>query len=181
MLLIAIIIKGTVSVISSDPPCKDGNARFTTGPLKALPDQVWIRHSCLFIFKLFIFISDFSAKWLAYFLLIKALGKLTETKTLWVRKNEVIFHSFDQIFKGNVVNRAFSSLHGGSLQSTVTVPLMLIYSTRRRRSHFFTKLRTRDWPLVWMSWWPWAPRICQYTARFVVCVNRSLILVDILE
>ena len=24
--------KGTVSVISSDPPCKDGNARFTTVP-----------------------------------------------------------------------------------------------------------------------------------------------------
>ena len=33
-------IKGTVSVISSDPPCKDGNARFTTVPLKALSDQI---------------------------------------------------------------------------------------------------------------------------------------------
>ena len=32
------ILKGTVSVISSDPPCKDGNARFTTIPLKALSD-----------------------------------------------------------------------------------------------------------------------------------------------
>ena len=29
-----IVIKGTASVISSDPPCKDGNARFTTVPLK---------------------------------------------------------------------------------------------------------------------------------------------------
>ena len=28
--------KGTVSVISSDPPCEDGNARFTTAPLKPL-------------------------------------------------------------------------------------------------------------------------------------------------
>ena len=28
------IIKGTVSVISSDPPCKDDIARFTTIPLK---------------------------------------------------------------------------------------------------------------------------------------------------
>ena len=27
-------IKGTVSVTSSDPPCKDGNAQFTTVPLK---------------------------------------------------------------------------------------------------------------------------------------------------
>ena len=33
-------IKGTVSVISSDPPCKDDNVRFTTEPLKALSDQV---------------------------------------------------------------------------------------------------------------------------------------------
>ena len=29
-------MKGTVSVITSDPPCKDGNVRFTTVPLKAL-------------------------------------------------------------------------------------------------------------------------------------------------
>ena len=33
------IIKGTVSVISSDPPCKDNNVRFTTVPLKTLSDQ----------------------------------------------------------------------------------------------------------------------------------------------
>ena len=38
------MIKGTVSVISSNPPCKDGNARFTTVPLKALCDQVWVRY-----------------------------------------------------------------------------------------------------------------------------------------
>ena len=29
-------MKGTVSVITSDPPCKDGNVRFITVPLKAL-------------------------------------------------------------------------------------------------------------------------------------------------
>ena len=33
-------IKGTVSVISSDPPCKDGNALFSAIALKALPDEV---------------------------------------------------------------------------------------------------------------------------------------------
>ena len=33
------IFKGTVSVISSDPPWKDGNARFTTVPLKPKSDQ----------------------------------------------------------------------------------------------------------------------------------------------
>ena len=31
--------KGTVSVILGDPPRKDGNARFTTIPLKPLPDH----------------------------------------------------------------------------------------------------------------------------------------------
>ena len=30
--------KGTVSVVSSDPPCKDGNARFTTVPLTPKSD-----------------------------------------------------------------------------------------------------------------------------------------------
>ena len=40
-------IKGTVGVISSEPPCKDGNVRFTTVPLKALSDQVCIINQCL--------------------------------------------------------------------------------------------------------------------------------------
>ncbi len=29
-----------LSVISSDPPCKDDNARLTTVPLKTLSDQI---------------------------------------------------------------------------------------------------------------------------------------------
>ena len=41
------ILKGTVSVISSDPPFKDGNVRFTTVTLKTLFNQVWIRYQCL--------------------------------------------------------------------------------------------------------------------------------------
>ena len=35
-------LKGTVSVILSDPPCKEGNARFTTIPLK--PNQICGRY-----------------------------------------------------------------------------------------------------------------------------------------
>ena len=35
-----LILKGTVSVILSDPPCKDNNARFTTVTLTALSNQV---------------------------------------------------------------------------------------------------------------------------------------------
>ena len=34
--------KGTVSVISSDPPCRDGISRFTTIPLKRQSDQFCI-------------------------------------------------------------------------------------------------------------------------------------------
>ena len=41
------MFKGIVSVISSDPPCKDDNAWFTTVPLKAVSDQILIRYECL--------------------------------------------------------------------------------------------------------------------------------------
>ena len=33
-------LKGTVSIKSSKPPCKDGNTRFTLVPIKPLSDQV---------------------------------------------------------------------------------------------------------------------------------------------
>ena len=32
-------LKGSVSIISSEPPCKDGNSRYTTVPLKPLSEQ----------------------------------------------------------------------------------------------------------------------------------------------
>jgi len=41
-----IMIKGTVSVILSDAPCKDVTARFTPVPLTASSDQVWIIYQC---------------------------------------------------------------------------------------------------------------------------------------
>ena len=49
MLLIRVQIlnvEGTVSVVSSDPPYKDGNAWFTSEPLKALSDQEWNLYPC---------------------------------------------------------------------------------------------------------------------------------------
>ena len=55
-------IKRTVSVISSDPSCTDGNARFTTVPFKALSDQVWIRYQCLQFRKLIILNCGFFYK-----------------------------------------------------------------------------------------------------------------------
>ena len=44
-------IKGTVSVNSSDPPCKDGNARFKTSTLKTVSDKVWI------LYKFFVYLN----------------------------------------------------------------------------------------------------------------------------
>ena len=40
------MIKGTVSVILSDPPCKECNARFTAISVKALSDQKCVRYDC---------------------------------------------------------------------------------------------------------------------------------------
>ena len=53
--------KEIVTVISSDLP-SDGDARFTTVPLKSLSDQVWIIYQCFCLLKLFIVICGFSAK-----------------------------------------------------------------------------------------------------------------------
>ena len=50
------------SVLSSDLPCKDDNARFTTVPLKASCKQLWIRYACFCLFKLFFSFFGFSAK-----------------------------------------------------------------------------------------------------------------------
>ena len=50
-----ISVKGTVRVISSDPPCKDGNVRFTTVPLKPLSDpKMWKILSFFQTWKVFI-------------------------------------------------------------------------------------------------------------------------------
>ena len=42
------LIKESVSVTTSDSLCKDGNDRFTSIPLKAMSDQVWIIHINVF-------------------------------------------------------------------------------------------------------------------------------------
>ena len=38
-------VERTVNIISSDPPCKDGNARFTTVPLKGISNILPSTHS----------------------------------------------------------------------------------------------------------------------------------------
>ena len=39
-------LKGTVSVVSSDPPCKEGNAQFTTVPLKTFCVRQVQKYAC---------------------------------------------------------------------------------------------------------------------------------------
>ena len=54
---------GTLSVFSSDPTCKDYNSRFTMVSLKALSDQVWIRHPCFSFFKAIVKITEINTFW----------------------------------------------------------------------------------------------------------------------
>ena len=43
------------------------------------------------------------------------------------QKNAYLIHTWsDEAFKGTVVNRTMSSLHGGSLEITLTVPINAI-------------------------------------------------------
>ena len=84
------IRKRTVSVISCDPPCKSGNSRFTTVPLKSLSDQVWIRSEC------FCFSAKVTCKCLVF-----------PIPLCWS------FKCFN--FKDTVVNRQCHLSHGGSL------------------------------------------------------------------
>ena len=96
-------LKGTVSVISSDSPCKDGNARFP----KLCPIQVWIRYPYFFsLHCLFSFVVSLQ-KWNAHFLFIWNTAEIHRNNHLSSQKNDAIFRNFDRIkvFKGTVVYR----------------------------------------------------------------------------
>ena len=75
LILLIVTIKGTVSVISSDPFIKYDNVRFTMVHLKDLSDKV-----CLCFFKLFIFICGFSGKITSC--LYKTMERLSELNTV---------------------------------------------------------------------------------------------------
>ena len=59
--------KGTVRIISSNPPCKDDNASFTTVPLKTLFGQVWKEWKCLKFWNCLNLIVVSLRKWLSHF------------------------------------------------------------------------------------------------------------------
>ena len=76
-------LKGTVIVISNDPPCKDGNTRFTTEPLKALSNQVWIN----------VYNID---NWI-FSTVVSILKWIIRYNNFYTLKNDNIFHIIDQI------------------------------------------------------------------------------------
>ena len=123
-----LILKGTVSVISSEPPCKDDIARFITLPLKALSYQIWIiHHLCFFFFFCLFSFTVSQRKWLEHFLVISSSLENHKNKHLWVRKTTVsptFFYKLDKSFKGTFVNRTLTSLHRGlgSPKPSTTTP-----------------------------------------------------------
>ena len=76
-------LKGTVSVISSEPPCKDDNERFTTVPLM------------IFIYTVYFnFWFFFLQKWVAHFLLIRNTEKKITELTLFQSEKTWLSSSF---------------------------------------------------------------------------------------
>ena len=109
----SVLVKGTISVISSDPPCKDENDQFTMVSFKALSAQAWIRYECLWFKKKFIW--GFSTKAICAFLLQENILKLLELN-IW--RNDHIFQIIDQIKNSKV---PFKPLHGGLFKISLTV------------------------------------------------------------
>ena len=58
---------------------RHGNARFTTVPLKALSELVWIRSIFLFVKTVYFSLK----KWFEYFLKIRSNGEMIRIKTFW--------------------------------------------------------------------------------------------------
>ena len=106
------LFKVSLNLILSDFSCKDGIARF----------NVFVSLSCLFSF----------AGSCTFFLLI-CNREAYRNKQLSSQKNDFFFRIFDLIwvFKGTVVNRASSSLNGGTLEISLTVPLTAYFLFRR--------------------------------------------------
>ena len=99
------MLKETVIVISSDPPCK--NVQFKVVPLKAIFDQRRFKYK-FFCFCVY-FLCWISAKVTCAFLDYKKWRRNYPNKTFSEsKKRYIFFHILD--FTGTVGNRAFSTL-----------------------------------------------------------------------
>ena len=111
-----------VSVLLIDPSCKDGNVRFTIH-LLSFVCQVWIIYLCFCFLKLLIFVCRIFAKVTGTLLFKGSNGRS--------QNYGCIFHSLIRLrfqwCRCKLVNRVLSSLHGGSLKITLTVPLVTMF------------------------------------------------------
>jgi len=91
-----------------------------------------------------------SAKMTCAFHLLEALEKTSKLNTFWVRKLQYLPHFY---FKGTAVNWAFSSLHGGSLIFTLTVPLMVSTVIKKFR-YYYPYILAIQWcrPLIFQNY-----------------------------
>ena len=114
-----LIFKGTVSVISSDRPCKDGNTRIKTVAPKSYSDR---KCGIVNISASFSIASSKQG-------MRKSIshGESANVNNSLKKQNHwYLIRSWPgRAFKGTVVNQALPSLHGGSLEITLTVPLAL--------------------------------------------------------
>ena len=103
----------------------NGNVQFTA--TVDLKDQVWIR--CINVF--FFFNVCFHFWFLCHlriYCVTETMEKLSDCSSFWVSKTKIKHFWSDRVFKGIVVNRALPSLHGGSFEITLTVPLYKSFS-----------------------------------------------------
>ena len=114
ILVIRFNLKRTVSIISSETPCKDGNARFRTAPFKLclIKNELDIN--------VFVSFTGSLRKWLVHFLPRRSIEKINIFR---VSNRRYLPHFWNLFFKGTVLNRAMSFLHRWSLKITLTVPL----------------------------------------------------------
>ena len=113
-------IKGTVSLISSNPPCKD-----CTVTLKALFAQIWKMFMILNT-DYFLIVSS-QQKWLVHFYCRKTCSKYQIWTLLnWEKRQYLPHYWSDKGSKGTIVYQALPYLHSGSLEITLTVPLTYI-------------------------------------------------------
>ena len=113
------LLKGPESVILSHPPWKDDNARFTTVPFKALPDQEWVKCQFLTLLQLISLNYGFSTKVTCAFLLQK--DTLSELIFLNLEIGQY-FPNFwsDKGFKGTGVSRVLIFLNPSFPSYTVS-------------------------------------------------------------
>ena len=108
------------TVISSDPPCKDGNKGV---PLKALPDQVLIRYQCSCVFLNVYFHLQFLCR--SEFL-VKNNGESIKIKLFRVKTYNILTFVIRLIFQGNRYESDIVIFVWKS-EITLTVPLKGVF------------------------------------------------------